>query len=111
MPITEILEENCRKYGNDICLVEINPEIKETKPVSWKEYGLIEESGKSDAPGRPMTFKVTNNFLKMFGISSLDELPNLPKYKLDENEQIVIDEIVPKEEKKEEESPVENNNN
>ena len=30
----------------------------------------------------------------MFGISTLDELPELPKYKLDENEQIVIDEII-----------------
>jgi len=30
----------------------------------------------------------------MFGISSLEELPELPKYKIDENEQIVIDEII-----------------
>ena len=30
----------------------------------------------------------------MFGISSLEELPDLPKYKIDENEQIVIDEII-----------------
>ncbi len=27
MPITDILERNCKLYGNDICLVEINPEI------------------------------------------------------------------------------------
>ena len=33
-------------------------------------------------------------FLKTFGISNLDELPELPKYKIDENEQIVIDEIL-----------------
>lgn len=58
------------------------------------EYGLIEEAGKLDAPGRPTTYKVTNEFMKMFGISSLDELPELPRYKLDENEQIVIDEIL-----------------
>lgn len=61
------------------------------------EYNLIEEAGKLDAPGRPTMYKVTNNFLKMFGISNLDELPELPKYKLDENEQIVIDEMVPNE--------------
>ncbi len=42
MPITEILEENCRKYGDDVALVEINPEIKETRRVTWKEYELIE---------------------------------------------------------------------
>lgn len=58
------------------------------------EYSLIEEAGKSDAPGKPMTYKITKDFLKMFGISSLDELPELPKYKIDENEQIVIDEVV-----------------
>jgi segregation and condensation protein B len=58
------------------------------------EYNLIEDAGKLDAPGRPTTYKVTNNFLKMFGISSLDELPELPRYKLDENEQIVIDDML-----------------
>ena len=42
MPITEILDRNCKLYGNDICLVEINPEIKETRRVTWKEYELIE---------------------------------------------------------------------
>ena len=42
MPITDILERNCRLYGEDICLVEINPEIKEKRRVTWKEYELIE---------------------------------------------------------------------
>lgn len=37
---------------------------------------------------------VTKQFLKMFGLTSLEELPELPKYKLDENRQIVIDEIL-----------------
>lgn len=62
------------------------------------EYNLIEEAGKLDAPGRPTTYKVTNNFLKMFGITNLDELPELPRYKLDENEQIVLEDIIPQEE-------------
>lgn len=57
------------------------------------EYNLIEEAGRLDAPGRPTMYKVTTNFLKMFGISSLDELPELPRYKLDENEQIVLDDF------------------
>lgn len=55
------------------------------------EYNLIEESGKLDAPGRPTTYVTTNKFLKMFGLTSLDELPELPKYKLDQNQQIIID--------------------
>ena len=42
MPITEILEENCRKYGEDICLVEINPQLKEDRRITWKEYSLME---------------------------------------------------------------------
>lgn len=42
MPITEILEKNCRLYGDDVCLVEINPEMPETRRVTWKEYELIE---------------------------------------------------------------------
>ena len=50
-------------------------------------------------PGKPTGYRTTQEFLKMFGLSSLEELPELPKYKLDENEQIVIDDII--EEKKE----------
>ncbi len=42
MPITEILERNAQLYGNDISLVEVNPDIKETRRVTWKEYELIE---------------------------------------------------------------------
>lgn len=57
------------------------------------EYGFIEEAGKSDLPGKPMTYKTTNEFLKKFGYSSLSDLPELPRYKLDENKQIVIDEL------------------
>ena len=59
-----------------------------------REYELIEEAGKADLPGKPMTYKTTHKFLKMFGYTSLDELPELPKYKLDENKQIVIDELI-----------------
>ena len=59
------------------------------------EYNLIEEAGKLDAPGRPNTYQTTKEFLKMFGVTSLDELPELPRYKMDENEQIVLDEILP----------------
>ena len=58
------------------------------------EYGLIEEAGKLDLPGKPMGFKTTPEFLKMFGYSSLKELPELPKYRLDSNKQIVIDELI-----------------
>ena len=58
------------------------------------EYGLIEEAGKIDLPGKPMSYKTTNDFLRMFGYSSLEELPELPRYKLDENKQIVIEDLI-----------------
>lgn len=58
------------------------------------EYGLIEEAGKADLPGRPTTYKTTQEFLKMFGYSDLNKLPELPKYKLDSNRQIVIDDLI-----------------
>lgn len=58
------------------------------------EYNLVEEAGKMDAPGRPTMYKTTKDFLKMFGMTSLEELPELPRYKVDENEQIVIDDVI-----------------
>lgn len=42
------------------------------------EYNLVEEAGKMDAPGRPMTYKTTDDFLKMFGLTSITDLPALP---------------------------------
>ena len=60
------------------------------------EYGLIEEAGKTDLPGKPMSYKTTNEFLKMFGYTTLNDLPELPRYKLDSNKQIVIDELIEK---------------
>ncbi len=80
------------------------PEIEAIRGVSadacvYKllEYGLIEEAGKIDLPGKPMSYQTTNDFLRMFGYSSLEELPELPRYKMDENKQIVIDELVEQE--------------
>ena len=67
------------------------------------EYNLIEEVGRLDAPGRPTIYKTTKEFLKLFGMSNLEELPELPRYKIDENEQIVIDDIL-QENKENEES-------
>lgn len=71
------------------------------------EYELIQEAGRMDAPGRPTMYETTPKFLKMFGLSSLDELPELPRYKLDENQQIVIDELVDIENKANEDDYVE----
>lgn len=42
MPITKILEENARKYGDEVCLVEVNPQVQETRRMLWKDYDLIQ---------------------------------------------------------------------
>ncbi len=42
MPITDILEKNAELYGEDVCLVEVNPDIKERRRVTWRDYELIE---------------------------------------------------------------------
>lgn len=43
------------------------------------ERGLVEESGRLDAPGRPMLYKTTVKFLQSIGLESLSELPELEK--------------------------------
>lgn len=51
---------------------------------SLVEKGLIEERGRLDAPGRPRLYGTTPDFLRCFGISSLDELPELSRIDLPE---------------------------
>ncbi len=41
---------------------------------------LIKITGRKDAPGRPMTFGTTNNFLKYFGLNSINDLPPLENF-------------------------------
>ena len=57
------------------------------------EHDLIEEAGRLDAPGRPTMYKTTKEFLRLFGYSTLEDLPELPRYKVDENQQIVIEDL------------------
>ena len=80
--ITRAEIESIRGVSADACIYKL------------LEYGLIQESGKADLPGKPMTYVTSNEFLKMFGYTSLNDLPELPRYKLDENQQIVIDELI-----------------
>lgn len=41
--------------------------------------GLVEEKGRLELPGRPLLYGTTENFLRCFNISSLEELPDLPE--------------------------------
>ena len=44
MPITQILEQNAALYGNDVALIEINPQELEKRHTTWREFSLIEPS-------------------------------------------------------------------
>ncbi len=50
---------------------------------------LIEEAGRLNVPGRPIQYKTTTDFLKTFGISSLDELPPIEKVNIGEPVEVV----------------------
>ncbi len=80
MPITDILEQNCRLYGNDVCLVEINPEQKDSQRVTWREYDLMQPT---EAPyyRREITWNIFNeksnrlaNLLASRGIGKGDKV-------------------------------------
>lgn len=47
------------------------------------EYNLIAEMGRLDVPGRPILFGTTEEFLRCFGVQSVDELPLLSPEKLE----------------------------
>ena len=65
MPITDILEKNCRLYGDDVALVEITPEMPETKRTTWKEFDLIEPS-RAAYYRREITWNVFNEKANRF---------------------------------------------
>ncbi|MBQ4052489.1 MAG: SMC-Scp complex subunit ScpB [Clostridia bacterium] len=73
-PVTKAYVEQIR--GVD-CFYGINALV---------EKGLIEEKGRMDAPGRPWLYGTTSDFLRCFGLQSLDQLPELPRLELPSDE-------------------------
>lgn len=51
------------------------------------EYDLITELGRLDAPGRPLLFGTTEQFLRCFGVGSIEELPELTPVQVEEFKQ------------------------
>ena len=94
--ITRAEIESIRGVSADACIYKL------------LEFGLIQEAGKADLPGKPMTYVTSDQFLKMFGYTSLNDLPELPRYKLDENQQIVIDDLIEQKENEGEQKNQEN---
>ncbi len=64
-PVTKLQVENIRGVNSDHAVNRL------------VEYGLIKELGRLDAPGRPLLFGTTDDFLRAFGVDSLDDLPEI----------------------------------
>lgn len=80
MPITELLEKNCREYGGDVALVELNPAITDSRRMTWKEYDLIQPET-SRPYRREITWKIFDekanrfaNLLLSRGIKKEDKI-------------------------------------
>lgn len=58
MPVTDYLELNHKLYGDEIALVELNPTIEDTRRYSWKEYDLVQRTGKTRPYRRKITWSV-----------------------------------------------------
>lgn len=54
---------------------------------------LVEERGRLELPGRPLLYGTTENFLRCFGLSSLDDLPSLPEKEEEKEEPLTGEEI------------------
>ena len=57
------------------------------------EYNLVKELGRLDAPGRPILFGTTEEFMRCFGVQALDELPVLNPVQLEEFKEEAEEEI------------------
>ncbi len=71
-PITRVEIEEIRGVGADVMIRKL------------EARGLIKEDGRSEAPGRPFLYSVTDDFMDAFKLLSLDELPDLPEFNKDE---------------------------
>lgn len=57
------------------------------------EYNLVRELGRLDAPGRPLLFGTTEEFLRNFGVQSIDELPEIKPEQIEEFKQQAEEEM------------------
>ncbi len=73
-PITRVEIEELRGVGADMMLRKL------------LARNLIKEAGRSDAPGKPILYEVTEEFMDSFKLYTLDELPDLPEFNSDEEE-------------------------
>jgi acyl-CoA synthetase (AMP-forming)/AMP-acid ligase II len=65
MPVTDFLIRNAKLYGNEVALIELNPEEKDTRRTTWKESELIEPT-RSEVYRREITWEVFNEKANRF---------------------------------------------
>ena len=80
-PVTKLEIENIRGVKSDHAVNKL------------VEYGLIMEVGRLDAPGRPLLFGTTEEFLRSFGVQSIEELPIIKPEQVEEFKQEAEEEI------------------
>lgn len=78
-PITRVEIEEIRGVGCDMMLRKL------------QARNLIREAGRSEAPGRPILYEVTEEFMDSFKLSSLEELPDLPEFTNEEENENLFD--------------------
>lgn len=71
-PVTRVEVEKVRGVSSDFAINKL------------LEYDLIQELGRLDAPGRPLLFGTTEQFLRCFGVHSLEDLPELNPVQIEE---------------------------
>ena len=115
--ITKFVEHSKKENLSNTCLevlsiIAYNPKITKSEIESIRgvnsdsqvskllEYGLVEEVGRMNAPGRPAMFSVTNEFLKCMGINKVEELPDYNTIKT-EDEELTLFKNIEIEEKRE----------
>ena len=59
-----------------------------------QQKGLIEERGRMDLPGRPLLYGTTENFLRCFGMASLEQLPPLPQKQEEAMQETTMEEML-----------------
>lgn len=101
--VSKFVENSKKENLSTTCLevlsiIAYNPKITKSEIESIRgvnsdsqvskllEYGLVEEVGRMQAPGRPAMFSVTNEFLKCMGINKVEELPDFDNIKTEDEE-------------------------
>lgn len=82
-PITRVEIEEIRGVGCENMI----------KKLMIKSY--IKEIGRSDAPGKPFLYEITEEFMDAFKLTDLNELPKLPEFGFDEANELFSEEVEP----------------